>query len=305
MNMLLEQSVPEQSVSAETQAFEALLNFLLDHHNFDFTSYQRTSLMRQMRRRMEAVAIADYNEYLNYLKACPEEANVLFKSIPVNFTYFFRDQQVWSYIATKVIPRIISHLNSNQVIKIWSAGCASGEEAYTLAVLLLEAVGIERFKRQVRIYATDIKEEAIDQARQGIYSPYKTTGIPPAFLERYFEQTNAGYRFHPHLKSSIIFAQHNLLQDIPISKVDLLVCRNTLMYFNTEGRNRLLKHFYFSLKDNGFLLLGKAETLVADSRYYFDSFNLPLHLFTKRPKVSNSQELLLFSNHLTNRAALL
>ncbi len=262
----------EQIVFEDTKAFEALLNYLVETDGFDFRGYKRCSLMRQVRRQMSVVAIATYSNYIDYLKQHPEEFHNLLESIPVNCTAFFRDPHVWDYIAAQIIPRIISNKSPDQAIKVWSAGCASGEEVYSLAILLIEALGVEQFKQRVRIYGTDINQQAIDHARQSRYSLNHIEGVPPAILARYFKKVNQSYIFDQDLRRQIIFARHNVLQDPPISKLDLLVCRNTLMYFNTEGQKRVLANFQFGLNDNSFLVLGSTEIVIPSPKTNF--FNL-------------------------------
>ncbi|CAA9295675.1 Multidomain signal transduction protein including CheB-like methylesterase, CheR-like methyltransferase and BaeS-like histidine kinase [uncultured Leptolyngbya sp.] len=285
-NALLELTASsEQILFEEAQEFEAFLNYLWESYSFDFTGYKRPSLMRRVQQRMEVIAIASYSDYINYLKKSPEEATLLFESLPVNCTAFFRDQQVWDEIATEIIPQIIANKSSDELIKVWSAGCATGEEAYTLAILLIEALGIEQFKQRVKIYATDASQEAIYQARQGSYSRNQVVGIPPGLLAKYFEQIDQRYSFRQDLRRRIIFAQSNLLQDAPISKVDLLVCRNTLIYFNLEGQLRALVRLHFGLRDSGFLVLGRSESPTATTgSALFSPVNQQQRIFTRVPK---------------------
>ncbi|HEY9844867.1 MAG TPA: CheR family methyltransferase, partial [Candidatus Caenarcaniphilales bacterium] len=187
-------------------------------------------------------------------------------------------------LASEIIPRIIANKPSNELIKVWSAGCATGEEVYTLAILLIEALGVEQFKQRVKLYATDVAQAAIYHARQGRYSHSQIAEVPSALLARYFEPIDEDYIFRQNLRRPIIFTQHNLLQDAPMSKVDLLVCRNTLMYFNTEGQTRALVRFYFGLRDTGFLVLGTTET---PGPYTDNALFTPVHrhhrLFVKQP----------------------
>ena len=176
-------------------------------------------------------------------------------------------------------------IESDELIKVWSAGCASGQEAYTLAILLVEALGIEQFKQRVRIYGTDVDLEAIHQARQGSYKSAQVVGIPPAILARYFERTAESYIFRKDLRHPIIFTQSNLLQNAPFSQVDLLVCRNTLVYFNTEGQIQALVRFHFGLKDSGFLVLGNTETPTTHTdSVLFTPVNRQHRIFAKLPK---------------------
>ncbi len=282
----------------ESQDFEALLDYLWEKHNFDFGCYKRPSLMRQIQRRMEGIAIAHYSDYIHYLKANPAEFSILFKNFSVKYTRFFRDALVWDYIAAETLPRLLAQKAVGEPIKIWSAGCASGEETYTLAILLAEALGEEQFKQRVKIYGTDISSDAIYKARQGCYSRDQVAGIPPALLSRYFEQDGEGesYCFRKDLRRSLLFVRHNLLQDGPLSHIDLLVCRNALIYFTTEGQIRALMRFHFGLDENGFLLLGSTEMLIFPTekleRPLFTPIHLQYRVFQKEPK-SYSSDLLI------------
>jgi two-component system CheB/CheR fusion protein len=271
--------------------FEVLLDYLRQSHGFDFTTYKRPSLMRRVQNRMQALSIENYSAYLDYIKENPEEFTPLFNTIEINFTGFFRDPEAWNYIAKVIIPGIIAGKSESEPIRIWSAGCASGEETYTLAILLAEVLGIKQYKAQVRIYATDIDTEALNQARLGSYLNSQVVGVPPTLLERYFEQSAERYIFGKDLRRSIIFCRHNLMQDAPMSKIDLLVCRNVLIYFNTDSQTKTLARFHFSLKDSGFLFLGMSEMLPTHTNL-FNLLNLRQRVFTKIPRSHVNQRLL-------------
>ncbi len=148
---------------------------------------------------------------------------------------------------------------------MWSAGCATGEEAYTLAILLAEAFGEEEFRRRVKIYATDADENALAVARQGTYDARQVEGVPAELLEKYFERSGSRYVFRNDLRRCLIFGRHDLIQDAAISRLDLLVCRNTLMYFNSDAQEKVVARFHFALKKTGYLFMGRAETLLTHS----------------------------------------
>ncbi|MFM6202740.1 MAG: CheR family methyltransferase, partial [Dolichospermum sp.] len=168
----------------------------------------------------------------------------------------------------------------DQQVRIWSAGCASGEEAYTLAIIFAEILGIEDFRQRVKIYATDIDEEALNQARQANYSGKNIHSVPLELRNKYFDLNNKNYIVHQDLRRAVIFGRHDLLQDAPISRLDLLVCRNTLMYFNLETQGRIINRFHFALNDHGYLFLGKAEMLVTHANL-FTPVNLKDRVFAK------------------------
>lgn len=214
--------------------FENLLQYLRTNRGFDFTGYKRSTLMRRVTKQMQYLNIENFANYQDYLEVHPDEFKTLFNTILINVTAFFRDPLAWEYLAKEIIPNIIKNKQKNEQVRIWSAGCASGEEAYTLAIILAEILGIEDFRHRVKIYATDIDEEALNQARQASYSVKNIHAVPLELRDKYFDLVNKNYVFHQDLRRAVIFGRHDLLQDTPISRLDLLVCRNTLMYFNSE-----------------------------------------------------------------------
>ncbi|MGN6338328.1 CheR family methyltransferase, partial [Mycobacterium sp.] len=217
------------------EAFEGLLRYMRDSRGFDFTGYKRTSLMRRVRHRMDQAGYTAFDEYLDFLQASSDEFTALFNTILINVTSFFRDPEAWEFVSTEVIPRLLAERGPDDPIRVWSAGCASGQEAYTLAMLLAEALGAEAFRQRVKIYATDVDEDALSEARSASYDAKAVESVPPDLLARYFEQVNGGrYVFHKDLRRAVIFGRNDLVKDAPISRVDLLVCRNTLMYLNAE-----------------------------------------------------------------------
>lgn len=273
--------------------FEALLDYLRVSHGFDFTGYKRSSLMRRVQHRMQMIQVESYSDYGDYLKEHPEEFIPLFNTIEINVTSFFRDAEAWDYVAESIIPRIIALKCESEPIRFWSAGCASGEETYTLAIVLAEALGVDQFRKRVKIYSTDVDKEALNQARLGSYDSSQVVGIPPTLLERYFERADERYIFRKDLRRSIIFSRHNLIQNAPMSKIDLLMCRNVLIYFNIESQIRTLVRFHFGLKDSGFLFLGKTEMMPTQITDLFTPVNRQHRIFTKLPRTNVSLQVLI------------
>jgi two-component system CheB/CheR fusion protein len=243
--------------------FEALLSYLKESRGFDFTGYKRSSLMRRFSRRMAQTQATDYGEYLDYLQVHPDEFTALFNTILINVTAFFRDPDAWDYLRTEVLAPLVAAKPAGSPIRVWSAGCASGEEAYTLAILLAELLGPEEVRNRVKIYATDVDEEQLAEARHASYGEREMAAVPPELLKRYFEQTGGRFVFRKDLRRSVIFGRNDLVQDAPISRIDVLTCRNTLMYFNAETQARILGRFHFALVEGGALFLGKAEMLLS------------------------------------------
>ena len=262
--------------------FENLLQYLRTNRGFDFTGYKRSTLMRRVSKQMQYLNIENFANYQDYLEVHPDEFKTLFNTILINVTAFFRDPLAWEYLAKEIIPNILKDKQKNEQVRIWSAGCASGEEAYTLAIILAEILGIDDFRHRVKIYATDIDEEALNQARQASYSAKNIHAVPLELRDKYFDLSNEKYIFHQDLRRAVIFGRHDLLQDAPISRLDLLVCRNTLMYFNSETQGRIINRFHFALNDHGYLFLGKAEMLVTHANL-FTPINLKDRVFAKVP----------------------
>jgi two-component system CheB/CheR fusion protein len=241
---------------------QSLLEFLKRNRGFDFTGYKRSSLERRIRKRMEGLGIGTYEEYQDHLEVTPDEFTQLFDTILINVTGFYRDKPAWTYVSEEVVPQILEDVPATEPIRVWSAACATGEEAYTVAMILAEALGEDDFQRRVKIYATDVDEAALTRARQGTYRRDSLKPLPEGYAEKYFEHGPNGYTFRTDLRRSVIFGRNNLVQDAPISRIDLLVSRNALMYFTPETQARILGHFNFALKDTGFLFLGKSEMLI-------------------------------------------
>jgi two-component system CheB/CheR fusion protein len=260
--------------------FEALLLHMKELRGFDFTGYKRSSLVRRVDRRLVQLRVASYADYQDYLELHPDEFTALFNTILINVTAFFRDPEAWEYLANKVLTPLVAAKAPGTPIRVWSAGCASGEEAYTLAMVLCEILGPDEFRERVKIYATDVDEEQLSEARHGSYGQRSVGAVPPDLLERYFEQFGNRYVFRKDLRRSVIFGRNDLVQDAPISRVDVLACRNTLMYFNAETQARILGRFHFALLDGGALFLGKAEMLLSHT-HLFQPDELKRRIFRK------------------------
>jgi two-component system, chemotaxis family, CheB/CheR fusion protein len=283
-------------MSAESSAkeFTKLLDYLKASRGFDFTAYKVSSLMRRVQKRMREVGVSSYAEYSDFLEVHPYEFAPLFDTVLINVTGFFRDESAWRYLSEHTVPRILEERGPDRPIRVWSAGCASGEEAFTTAMLLAEALGEEGFRQRVKIYATDADEGALAAARQGVYDSRQITGIPPELLVKYFDTNGTRHVFRSDVRRCLIFGRHDLIQDAAISRLDLLVCRNTLMYFNAEAQEKILARFHFALNKTGFLFLGKAETLLAHNSS-FKPVELKHRIFTRAPNSNLRDRLLAFS----------
>jgi two-component system, chemotaxis family, CheB/CheR fusion protein len=235
--------------------------------------------MRRVQKHMQSLKVERFSDYVDYLEVHQEEFGELFNAILINVTSFFRDEPSWNYLRDTVLPALAREREGHQ-IRVWTAGCASGQETYSMAMALAEVLGRDRFRERVKIYATDVDEQALNEARAAVYSEKQVQAVPPALLERYFTLDNDRYLFDRELRLAVIFGRHDLIHDAPISRIDILCCRNTLMYFNSEVQSRILSRFHFALSDRGTLFLGKAEMLLTQS-HLFAPVDLRRRIFRK------------------------
>jgi len=282
--------------------FEKLIEHLRDTRGFDFTGYKRASLLRRVSLRCSELGIDSFRAYLDYLQVHTEEFGALFNKILINVTEFFRDKETWDYLAEKVIPRIAAKTGE---IRVWSTGTSSGEEAYSAAMLLCEALGEESFVDRVKIYATDVDEEALAKARGG-YTAKELASVDDGLRLRYFERQGERFMFRAALRRTIIFGRHDVTQDAPISRLDLLICRNTLIYFMAETQGRILARFHYALNDDGYLFLGRAEMLLTHGAL-FTPVDVKERIFTKVARLHLQDRLVLLaqsgSKEATNHIA--
>jgi two-component system, chemotaxis family, CheB/CheR fusion protein len=245
-----------------------LLQYLHVARGFDFQGYKPTTLARRVRKRMGMLGIESYEAYQEYIELHQDEFRELFNTILINVTNFFRDQESWQALRTVAVAPMLAAKSDSEPIRAWSAGCASGEEAYSIAMLLADEMGVDQFRERVKIYGTDVDEDALNLARHAAYADKQLENVSAELREKYFEPVDGLYAFRKHFRRQVIFGRHDLISDAPISRVDLLVCRNTLMYFNAETQARILRRFHFALNDTGYLFLGRAETLMAQGQMF-------------------------------------
>jgi two-component system CheB/CheR fusion protein len=263
--------------------FENLLDYLRSTRGFDFSGYKRPTLVRRVQKRVDDLQLSGFGEYRDHLEVHADEFDVLFNTILINVTSFFRDPKAWEYLDHDVVPRILDAAAPGAPIRIWSAGCASGEEAYTLAMVFAEQLGDAAFRARVKIYATDLDEEALAHARTGTYDIKALADVPEPFRDRYFEGPNNERSFRADLRRAVIFGRHDLTRDAPISRLDLVTCRNTLMYFNAETQGGIVRRLHYALNPGAYLFLGRAEMLLSYGDL-FKSVNTPFRIFTKIPQ---------------------
>lgn len=238
--------------------------------NIDFRLYKTTTILRRISRRMVVTHNRAMGDYLSYLQQHPAEVGELVQALLINVTQFFRDPEAFDYLRSALLPPLIEQAREKgRVLRFWSAGCATGEEPYTLAMLLATLLGPELPEWSIKIFATDLDEAAISFARLGVYPENLLRTTPPELRQRFFEQLDHSYRISKSLRQMVIFGQQDLSRSAPFPRMDLVMCRNVLIYFTPELQDYVLNQFAFSLRPNqGYLFLGKAEIIRANHSYY-------------------------------------
>ncbi|CAN7216472.1 PAS domain-containing protein [Pseudoduganella sp. LjRoot289] len=239
-----------------------LLQYLLARTGNDFADYKMNTVMRRIERRMALHQRASLDEYMRLLQDNPGEVQLLFKEMLIGVTNFFRDQKVWEQLKTLALPQLLAAHPDGAAFKAWVPACSTGEEAYSLAMVFCEAVEhiSPKNKYSLQIFATDLDPGAIDRARNGVFAHSVEADVSPERLQRFFVADEQGYRVRKELRNMIIFAQQNIISDPPFTKLDVLSCRNLLIYFSPKLQQRLIPLFHYALKAEGMLLLGSADT---------------------------------------------
>ena len=251
---------------SEREAFRRLLDMLHTEHRFDFREYKTVSLLRRIRARMSQVRVNEFDAYIDHLRLHAPEGTALFNSILVNVTGFFRDSDAWETLRTDALPALINAAMAAGRLRVWSAGCSTGEETYSAAIMLADALGSRAADLDVKVYATDVDEEALVAARQAVFRADQLKDLPADMLERHFAPEGHVFRVRRELRRWCIFGRHNLTQDPPLPQIDLLLCRNLLIYFKSPLQERLLARFHYALREGGVLFLGRSESVMARSR---------------------------------------
>jgi two-component system CheB/CheR fusion protein len=253
----------------EDRALRAFLDQLRERSGIDFSSYKAPTIQRRLQRRLAATGVPDLDQYIRYLQRHPDEYQRLVSSFLIKVTEFFRDPELFTYLRESVLPDLLaSSYGSENELRIWSAGCSTGEEAYSLAILVAEALGDELSEVNVRIFATHVDSDAIAFARRGVYPPSALADMPPELVERYFTEIDGAFEVKKLIRGMTVFGQHDLGQRAPFPRIDLALCRNVLIYFTPELQRRALHLFAFSLREGGYLALGKSETTNPLAEYF-------------------------------------
>jgi two-component system CheB/CheR fusion protein len=245
----------------ETNDFSKIMLMLKQSAGTDFTQYKPTTIRRRISRRMLLLKCQSLKEYVKFLQNDPTERTALHNDVLINVTTFFREPETYDYLKSHILPTILKHKHQGQPLRIWSAGCSTGEETYSIAMCVLEVMGSEANPSTVQIFATDLSEKCIDKARAGKYFDYINEHVSDERLNKFFTKADGGYRISKQVRDICIFAKHDLTRDPAYSKLDIISCKNLMIYFGQELQTKVLENFHYSLNPNGFMCLGSSESL--------------------------------------------
>lgn len=232
---------------------------------------------------MRACCVLQYSDYVVYLDRHPEEYNKLFDDLTINVTQFFRDLTVYASFQGKVIPMLFEEKKRthNSLVRIWSCGCSSGEEPYSIAICLMNYLRKAREKYTITIFGTDIDDASLNKARIGLYARGSLENVAPEILERYFIAENDKYKIQDEVRQLAKFMKHDFIREEPLRNLDIIFCRNVMIYLTREMQTRLLVSFYKSINQKGFLVLGKVESLLSVNEGLFERFDVTERIYQK------------------------
>ncbi len=269
----------KQSVNHVQKAFAIIRS----HTGHDFSNYKQTTILRRIERRMAVNQIEKMADYLRYLQEAPPERTALFRDLLIGVTSFFRDAEPFAALQEKALPGLFKNRDAGRPVRVWVAGCSTGEEAYSMAMLLQESMEMFRCAFDIQIFASDIDVRAIDAARTGVYPAAISADVSKERLKRFFTKEDESYRISKTIRDMIVFSSHNVIKDPPFSKIDLLSCRNLLIYMEGILQKKLLPLFHYAMNKNGILFLGTSES-IGEFRDLFSTIDSKGKIFQKNEK---------------------
>jgi two-component system CheB/CheR fusion protein len=295
--------VSKQKRAGVQDGLDRLLSIVRDKTSVDFTHYKPSTVFRRIERRIAVNQKDSLQQYLEILESNPNEVFALYKDILIGVTSFFRDKEAFDFLKSKIIPDIIKNHNTNEEIRVWISGCSTGEEAYSIAILFQECMESSQMKRRVKIFATDIDEDAILFAGNGQYRESVAADIPAAYLSKYFTKKDTIYTVTRSIREMVVFAKHNLIKDPPFTKISLISCRNLLIYFQSVLQKKALEMFSFALNKGGYLFLGNSEaTGEVSGNYEVIENRFKIYRSINRTRrISTDQELLVMREPIGNK----
>lgn len=283
----------EKSLLLQNADEKAIFEILHKQKGIDYSHYKTATIKRRIRHRMSLCNKKNLKDYTSFLLKNPTEVELLYNDCLINVTDFFRDTEVFHYLKNTLFPQLLNNKITNDALRIWVPACSSGQEVYSIAMLLYDLQKNNSRKVSVKIFATDISNDAIQKARLAEYSASEIRSIPKNYLKRYFTIADDNYRINKEIREMCTFALHNILNDAPFNRIDFISCRNMLIYFDTAAQKKVLETFHFSLTDNGYMMLGKSETTGLSSQL-FNQLNNKFKIYShkKDSRISKISELI-------------
>lgn len=251
----------KQELSSYENSLNKILSIIRNHTGVDFTYYKPNTIVRRLERRISINQINDYEDYVTFLDQSKKEVNILYKELLIGVTKFFRDTEGFDLLNQSIIPNIFEHKSKGEPIRLWSVGCSTGEEAYSLAIMLQEYMELTKNVHEIKIFATDLDKDSIEWGSTGFYPESIVTDVSVERLKKFFIKKDKGYQVKESIRKMVIFATHNIIKDPPFSRIDLISCRNMLIYLKPVMQKKVLSLFHFSLSKKGYLFLGSSESL--------------------------------------------
>ena len=275
-------STPEDDIDNNNPDLKSIIQLVYKLMQVDFSMYKMNTIKRRINRRMIINKINTLKEYRKLLEQKNEELSQLYQDLLINVTDFFRDPEAFVILKKSILPKLLMKITQGETLRIWIPGCATGEEVYSIAMLLFELQDNKSFNVPFQIFASDLSAQAINEARNGEYSKQQLKNITPKRLNRFFSRSKDNYRISKTLRDVCIFAQHNLLSDPPFSRMDFISCRNLLIYLDTPAQKRAIATFHYALNENGYLMLGKSETIGSSLQLFTSGSDKKIKIFIRK-----------------------
>ena len=260
---------------------QKIVSLIHEQTGIDFSSYKQSTVARRIQRRIGIAQLANPEDYFEFLEQSPQEIAMLGRDVLINVTRFFRDGEVFDVLRGEILPAILKRAAARKALRIWVPGCATGEEAYSIAILVQELVRARGEKWDVKIFATDVDKVSIEYAGRGLYPKSIAADVAPELLARFFVQESGALQIRPEIRKQVVFARQNILRDPPFTKVDLISCRNLLIYLRADSQKKVMTRLHFALRPGGYLLLGTSEA-IGDRDSAFETVNAKMRIFQKR-----------------------
>jgi two-component system, chemotaxis family, CheB/CheR fusion protein len=269
-------------IDAEQDSFKKIMLLLRKQRGADFSLYRPNTIRRRVMRRMVLAKVKSLGSYANHLRGKPEELEALYQDLLISVTGFFRNREAFDLLKQQVFPKLMKDRSPDDAVRVWTVGCSTGQEAYSIAMAFLEYLSQISRNVSLQIFATDLNEELLEKARAGLYSKSLVQDLSPERLRRFFVEEDGGYRISKTIREMCVFARQNVIADPPFSRTDLISCRNLLIYLDQEVQKRMLNTFHYALKPEGFLFLGMSES-VGPLRSHFVPIDKKQKIFAKKP----------------------